>query len=181
MVNPLGYDSRFRIIWITLIAIVLLAIPIAYFVYLRYHNMAYLGVMLGCEEVEGVVESGFHYQEQTDSKPFRWTNGAGRLYVPVNKSRPPTKLWVSIETFRPTKEPIRFQVVVDGENLYDGEVPAWKWEETFDLTSLQFSDKTMIELRSETFVPKGVMDEGLNTDTRVLGVQVQGVMLSRDD
>jgi hypothetical protein len=87
------------------------------------------------------------------------------------------------ETMLPTttKEPIRFQVVVDGENLYDGEVPAWKWEETFDLTSLEFSDKTMIELRSETFVPKGVMDEGLNTDTRVLGVQVQGVMLSRDD
>jgi hypothetical protein len=38
----------------------------------------------------------------------------------------------------------------------------------------------MIELRSETFVPKGVMDKGKNTDTRMLGVQVKGVMLQRD-
>ena len=32
-----------------------------------------------------------------------------------------------------------------------------------------------------TFVPKGVMDGGKNTDARVLGVQVRGVMLKRDD
>ena len=86
----------------------------------------------------------------------------------------------SIETFRPKAGAIRFQVLADGIAVFDGSAPLGKWEKTFDLSSNKFSDKVMIELRSETFVPKGVMDKGKNTDTRMLGVQVKGVMLQRD-
>ena len=65
--------------------------------------------------------------------------------------------------------------------IEDGLAPPGKWERSFDLSSRRFSKQVLIELRSESFVPKGVMDGGKNTDTRMLGVQVKGIMLRRDD
>jgi hypothetical protein len=141
----------------------------------------YLNVVLGCVPVKGVAESGFHFQEYNGSEPFRWTNGDAKLLVPISVKRPPEALWLSIETFRPKVAPIRFQLVVDDVAVFDGLAPPGKWERSFDLSSHPFSKQVMIELRSETFVPKGVMDGGKNTDTRVLGVQVKGIMLKRDD
>lgn len=181
MINPLDYVPTTRKFWIIFVVAVVAVALGTWLTYRHYHNMAYLDLMLGREEVEGVAESGFHYQEETDSKPFRWTNGDGKLLVPINTRRPPTRLWVSIETFRPKMKPIGFRVLVGDTVVFDGEVPPGKWEETFDLTNHQFSNPTMVELLSDTFIPEGVMDEGKNTDTRILGVQVQGVMLTRDE
>ncbi|MFH1921610.1 MAG: hypothetical protein ABIP48_17230 [Planctomycetota bacterium] len=146
-----------------------------------YGQGAYLDVVLGCTPVEGILESGFHFQEYSGSEPFRWTHGGAKLLVPINPRRPPQHLWISIETLRPKAGPVRFQVLMDDILVFDESVPLGKWEKTLDLPSEQFSDKVMVELRSDTFVPKGVIDGGKNTDTRVLGVQVKGIMLKRDE
>jgi hypothetical protein len=126
------------------------------------------------------MESGFHFQEYNGSEPFRWTSSSARLLVPISVKRPPQRLWVSVETFRAKAGAVPFQVLIDDASLFDGSVPLGKWEKSFDLSSHAFSKQTMIELRCATFVPKGVMDGRKNTDTRVLGVQVKGIMLQRD-
>lgn len=177
MINPLSYLPGSPRLWLGLLLLSAVTALGAQQVYLRYRYLSYMNVMLGCTQVDGVAESGFHFQEQTDSVPFRWTNGAAKLLVPINTRHPPQRLWVSIETFRPKRGPVRFQILVDGKLLFDGTVPTGKWETTVDLSSHEFTDRAFIELRSETFFPKGVMDQGLNTDTRQLGVQVKGVML----
>ncbi len=181
MVNPLDYLPGSRKLWLGLLAVALVASLVARQVYIHHRHMSYLNLTLGCTKVKGVAESGFHFQEETDSKPFRWTNGDAKLLVPINPRHPPQRLWISIETFRPKITAIRFQVLVDGTTQFDGTVPPGKWETTLDLASHQFTDPTMIELRSATFVPKGAMDKGKNTDTRVLGVQVKGIMFQRDE
>jgi hypothetical protein len=145
----------------------------------RLQHRSYLNVVLGCTRVDGVEESGFHYQEYHDSEPFRWTDGAAKLLIPIDT--PPQRVWVSVYTLRADPTPVPFEVLVDGTSLFEGEVPLGKWEKTFDLGSHQFSEQVVIELRSDTFVPEGVMDGGINTDTRVLGVQVRGIMLQHDE
>jgi hypothetical protein len=180
MVNPLDFLPRNGKIWLGLLFLAGVISTGAWYAYVNYRNMSYLNLMLGCTPVKGVAESGFHFQEHNGPDPFRWTNGAAKLWIPVNARRPPQRLWINIETFRPKAGPVRFQILADGVAVFDGSAPLGKWEKTFDLSSQKFSDKVMIELRSETFVPKGVMDKGKNTDTRMLGVQVKGVILKRD-
>jgi hypothetical protein len=165
------------------VLVLVVAIPLAAWRATAYvqSRSPYLNVMLGSTRVEGVAESGFHFQEYTDGEPFRWTNGYAKLVVPISTKRPPQQLWLSIEVFRPKIAPIRFQLLVDDEILFDGQAPPGRWERSFDLGAHRFSKQVLIELRSEAFVPKGVMDGGKNFDTRMLGVQVKGIMLQRDD
>jgi len=168
-------------LWLGLVVLVVAAALGIWQAFAYYGQGSYVNVVLGCTPVEGVAESGFHYQEHNGSEPFRWTHGGAKLLVPINPRRPPQQLWVSIETYRAKEGPIRFQVVVDETVLFDDSVPLGKWEKNLALPPEGFSDKVMVELRSDTFIPKGVMDDGKSTDPRVLGVQVKGVMLKRDE
>lgn len=182
MFNPLDYLPESRKLRTVLVVILLVAIGVVTWAAVAYFGRkSYVNVRLGCQAVEGVLDSGFHYQEYEGETPFRWTNGHAKLLVPINPRQPPQTLWVQIATYRPTLDPIPFRVLVDGEPVYDDEVPQGRWEETFNLAGHEFSDEVMIELISSTFVPEGVMDEGTNDDPRQLGVQVHGVMLKRDD
>lgn len=180
MLHLLDFLPGPRKLWLGLLFLTVVLLLGVRYVYLRYHHTSYLNLILGCTKVEGVTESGFHFQEEFGSQPYRWTNGSGKLLVPINAKRPPQRLWISIETYRPKATPVRCQIRVDGVVKFDGSVPPGKWETTLDLNSHQFADPTLLELRSTTFVPKGVMDKGKNTDTRALGVQVKGIMLQRD-
>jgi hypothetical protein len=168
-------------LWLGIFALVLV-VPLTAWQTIGYYQRRspYLNVVLGSTVVAGVAESGLHYQEYNGSEPFRWTNGNAKLLVPISVKRPPQRLWVSIETLRPKPTTVRCQVLVDDAPVFDGPAPLGKWEKDFDLSSHPFSKQVLIELRSETFIPKGAMDGGKNTDTRVLGVQVKGVMLQRD-
>jgi hypothetical protein len=165
------------------VLVLVVVIPLAAWQATAYYQARspYLNVVLGCMRVEGVAESGFHFQEYIGSEPFRWTNGDAKLLVPISVKRPPQQLWLSIEMLRPKAGPVRSQLLVDEVAVFDGSVPLGKWERSFDLSSHRFSKQVIIELRSDTFAPKGVMDAGKNTDTRILGVQVKGIMLQRDD
>ena len=160
--------------------ILLVAVPLGVRMAVSHlQHRSYLNVVLGCKRVDGVEESGFHYQEYHDTEPFRWTDGAARLVIPIDT--PPRQVWVSVYTLRAEPTPVPFEILVDGTSLFEGELPLGEWERTFELGSHQFSERVAIELRSDTFVPEGVMDEGTNTDTRVLGVQIRGIMLQHDD
>lgn len=166
--------------WTAIASVVIAVGIVAAAVAVLRRPKSYVNVLLGCQAVEGVRDSGFHYQEYDQGVPFRWTNGRGKLLVPIDPRRPPQTLWVSLMTFRPKPDPVPFRILVDGKVVYDGTVPSGKWEKAFDLRSHQFGKEVMVELLSSTFVPKGVMEEGKNTDPRTLGVQVRGVMLKRD-
>jgi hypothetical protein len=181
MINPLYYLPGPPKLWLGLFVLVVV-VPVVAWLGVSYHQhrSPYLNVMLGCTAVAGVKESGLHFQEYNGSEPFRWTNGNAKLLVPISVKRPPQRLWVSIETLRPKPTKVRCQVLVDDVPVFDGSAPLGKWEKDFDLSSHPFSKQVLIELRSETFIPKRLMDGGKNTDTRVLGVQVKGIMLQRD-
>ncbi len=160
--------------------ILLVAVPLGVRMAVSHlQHRSYLNVVLGCARVDGVEESGFYYQEYHDSEPFRWTDGAAKLLIPIDS--PPQRVWVRVYTLRAEATPVPFEILVDGTSVFEGELPLGEWEGTFDLGSHQFSEQVMIELQSDTFVPKGVMDGGTNTDTRVLGVQVRGIVLQHDE
>lgn len=182
MINPLYYLPGPRKLWLGLFLFVAV-VPLTTWQCVSYlqQRSPYLNVMLGSTAVKGVMESGFHFQEYVGAEPFRWTSSSARLLVPISVKRPPQRLWVSVEILRPKAGEVPFQVLIDEASLFDGPLPLGKWEKTFDLSSHPFSKRTMIELRCATFVPKGKMDAGKNTDTRVLGVQVKGIMLQSDE
>lgn len=174
-----NYLPGSRKLWMGLLVLTVVVLLGARYAYVHFRQVSFLNLMLGCTRVEGVAESGFHFQEGANSQPFRWTNGSAKLLVPINSKRPPQRLWISIETYRPKATPVRCQIRVDGSVKFDGPVAPGKWETTLDLNQHQFANPTLLELRSTTFVPKGVMDKGQNTDARTLGVQVKGIMLQR--
>lgn len=175
----MNYLLRSPKLWTTVLLSAAAVGLLVYQLYVHRKNLSYLNTPLGCQQVDGVAESGFHYQEHDNTIPFRWTNGNAKLLVPINTRHPPEQLWVQITALRPTMDPVRFQLLIDGEALHDGVVPPGKWDRTFDLSGHTFNDATLVELRSAVFVPKGVMDQGKNTDPRRLGVQVQGLKLVR--
>jgi hypothetical protein len=140
-----------------------------------------LNRVLGCLPVQGVTESGFQFPEKDRSEPFRWTDGAAKLVVPLAANETPQRLWVNIQTIRPTATRIRLKILVDGSPLFEGPVRTGRWAANLDLSSRRFSGQTTIELQSDTFTPKSVMDGGKNPDTRALGTQLKGIMLQSDD
>ncbi len=181
MLNFSRYLPRSRKLRLGLLVLVVVFPLGAWRAVVHYRQRSYVNVLLGCTPAAGVAEAGFQFQEYDGSEPFRWTSGTAKLLVPIDAKQPPQCLWIRIETFRPKPIPVRFQVLVDDASVFNGSAPPGKWEKVFDLSSRRFSEHVMIELRSDTFVPKGVMDGGKNTDTRALGVQVKGIMLQRDE
>ncbi|MGO8745143.1 MAG: carboxypeptidase-like regulatory domain-containing protein [Thermoguttaceae bacterium] len=194
MVNLLDYLRGTRKLWLGLLVLAV-GLPLtAWLVVTHYRRSSspapsasskagasYLNLLLGCVPVKGVAESGFSYQEKNGLVPFRWTDGAAKLLVPVDAEHPPQRLWVSIGIYRPEPASVPCHVLVDGISLYEGPVPIGRWAINLDLSSHSFSEQAAIELQSGTFLPKGRMSGGTYTDPRTLGVQVNGVMLERDD
>lgn len=181
MFNLLDYLPGARKRWLGVLVLAI-ALPLGIWKAAAYYpSKSYVNLMLGAVPVEGVRESGFHYQEYVGDEPFRWTNGFARLLVPVSAKEPPQRLWLSVGVLRPKVTPVRFQVLVDETMVFDGKLSSSRSEMPLDLASHSFSKQAVIELRSETFKPKGVMDGGKNLDPRELGVQVWGIMLQRDE
>jgi hypothetical protein len=169
-----------RILWLGILALVVV-LPLAAWQVTAHYQRSYVNVVLGSQRVDGVMESGFHYQEYAETEPFRWTNGWAKLLIPIDPKRPPQRLWVHLEAVRPKATPVRLQIVVGEVPVFDGSISPGRWEQTLDLPDQTLPDPLLIELRSDVFVPKGKMDDRKNNDTRLLGVQVKGLMLQRDD
>jgi hypothetical protein len=140
-------------------------------------GVAYEGVTLGAKRRLDLQESGFYREESFQVGPGRWTNGAASLRVPLDSRSLPRTL--EIETFVPSREGTRLQVLANGVELWHRPVPAGAWSRTFSLEDVPLGDELLIELNSDTFSP-AESRRGSN-DRRVLGVVVTGIRLGRAD
>ena len=132
----------------------------------------YLDRLLGNEEIRGVAEEGFSWEEGGNGTPrYRWTNGAAKLVVPLN-GPPPKAMHVRLVAVRNN---YRIHIRVNGQSLFNERVSVRDWARTFDLSSMNLGAAVTVEILSDTFVP-AEMEKG-NGDERTLGVRVQGVTL----
>jgi len=141
-------------------------------------HSTYRNMPLGAEIVWGVDESGFHDQEWSGSRRVRWTNGAAKLVVPVDKQRPPKALKVDLDASGP--KGTRLRVMVNGRTLLDERIPAGSWAKSFSLADVPLGERAAIELHSDSFVASEIVKE--STDPRRLGVLVRAIrLLERDE
>lgn len=139
---------------------------------------SFLNVLLGPRYVPGVEETGFYDDEEDEqSRPFRWTNGRGRLEIPLDKSDLPRAMFVKVQ--RPIGSWLR--ITVNDRELIDEKANErdmiW-WERTLDLNSIDLGEKLVVEIVSNTVVPR-VQQPGKSDDGRSLGVTVREIKLLR--
>lgn len=138
---------------------------------------SFLDVALGHRFVPGVDESGFYFDESYRGRPYRWTNGNGKLVVPLRKEDPPQAMLMLIR--RPKSSWLQIKVndrVLVNENAVDQEM---LWERTLDLGGIDLKDKLFVEILSNTFVPQYTLP-GKPKETRsLLGVAVWEIKLLR--
>jgi hypothetical protein len=132
-------------------------------------SQQYVGVALGWRWFPGVWESGFHARERDRDGSFRWTNGHGRLVVPVNEF--PTRLTVDL---RPVVSDCRVRILVNGAPLFDGTYAVGT--RTFDLTGVPVTEWVTVDLLSDAIVPRERIED--SSDTRRLGVAVREIRLA---
>lgn len=116
----------------------------------------------------GVLESGFHFEERDHLGLFRWTNGKGKLVIPLDTQQLPKALLIQLD--RPKNRSLRITVnerVLVNEPA-DEQAPRW-WERALDLKGIDLGEKLVVMIESTTSAPKN--------DTRVIGVQVRAVKL----
>ena len=135
----------------------------------------YRNVVLGNRWVLGVRESGFHSWRGNNGR--RWTNGAGKLIVPIDENRPPKALRVDLASTG--HKGTELTVSVNGDVLFHESVPPGRWSNTFSLARRSFNKHLTIELLSDTFVPAEI-GKG-SSDGRTLGVMVKAVTLLDSD
>jgi hypothetical protein len=139
---------------------------------------SFLDVALGHQYVPGVEESGFYHDEENDLGPFRWTDGRGRLVIPLDKRKLPQALFVQLQ--RPRNSWLR--ITVNNQELVNEkarDVDMDFWERTLDLSGIDLGEKLVVEIVSDTVVPH-VQQPDKSDDTRALGVTVRAIkMLSQ--
>jgi WD40 repeat protein len=141
---------------------------------------SFLGTTLGSEPVADVQESGFSWPENFGGEPFRWTDGNGRLVIPVQKRQPPRGLLVRLKAFRGAGvHQASVRLVVNDHELFNDKIPiGTQWEQTFDLAGIDLGEQVVLDILSDTFNPLGGLDgDHISGDPRTLGVQVWGVKL----
>ena len=143
---------------------------------IRLLDNDYIDVNLGCEKILGAGESGFYTQELWDKIPVRWTNGAGKLVVPLNEKRLPNAVGVDIVSIGGAKfKPKRLQILANGHKLFEGIVPDEGYSALFSLSGVPLRKELTLELLSDTDIPKKVIKG--STDDRILGVLVKNISL----
>ncbi len=139
----------------------------------------FLNTTLGNQFVAEVQESGF-YQEEVNKigETYRWTNGKGRLVIPIDRRKPPTGLVVELYIVRPAEVKTAWvQIVANNRELTSQPIPLEKGEGVparfparglLDLTGIDLGDELVLEIISDTLI---------SPEQRTLGVVVRGVKL----
>jgi hypothetical protein len=135
-------------------------------------TQSFMEVRLGWRRFPGVFESGFSRTEGRGTSAFRWTNGAGRVVVPLSPGGKPARLGVTLAY--PTRKDLR--LVVNDSEVFAGHLGAGV-ERTFDLSTVAATDWLTIHLLSDTFVPDDV--ETGTRDRGRSGVAVRSIRLLR--
>jgi hypothetical protein len=129
----------------------------------------YLDMPLGNEKVWGIEESGFGDSGQGFPQPVRWTQGEGRLVVPLDRHALPKALRVNVQG-GPLGTNLR--VLANGTELFQGTIRPEDWSQTFELAGVRLDEKLTIELVSEAAVPQGG-----SKDEEPVGVMVKEIRL----
>lgn len=129
-----------------------------------------MSVDFGGREKWLAPDSGFHPSETVDGRPMRWTNGHGRLLIPIEGGQSPRRLAITLADTGPDGGELR--LVLNGTTLFAGLVPAGPWSTELDLAGvpgLQPTGTADLEIVSGVFRAEPVTDE----DEELFGVQVQ--------
>ena len=138
----------------------------------RLPAVDYLDQTLGVESRPGLRETGFYRTESFNGVPGRWTNGAATLIVPVDPRRPPRAL--EIRAMAPGRESTRLEITVNGVRWRQTITPE-PWSRRLGLRRLPASERLLIELRSDTFIPAA--RDPSSRDRRRLGIVLQEIRL----
>ncbi|RLE36196.1 MAG: hypothetical protein DRJ61_01375 [Acidobacteria bacterium] len=131
---------------------------------------------LGVVTVPGVEESGFHITESNMSGSWRWTDGHGRLVVPIKD--PQKARYLELKISSGDLEETELLVRVNTITLMREKLKSGVWFLSERLDRVQFDDTLEIELISDTYIPAEVYED--NYDTRTLGVCVHGIHITQD-
>ena len=116
----------------------------------------------------GVASSGLYQTEWTAQRPFRWTNGAAHLSVPIDPQAPPSEMAVDVLMTGATPKHLR--IIVNGCTLFDATIRG-HWAQTLALDECLVESTTMdIDLLSGVHISPN--------DPRPLGVAVTSVGLN---
>ena len=128
---------------------------------------------VGQESFAEVDDEGFYFQEYNPvDQPFRWTNGHGRLGIPIDLTNPPGGAPGQASGLPGTgDQESPAAIVVNTHSVFQGDISADYWEQRLDLRGINLGEQVVVELISGTFCP---LDVG---DTRTLGVLVLGITL----
>jgi hypothetical protein len=137
---------------------------------------SFVDVPLGGQFIRGLKEAGFSEQEEHAGDPCRWTNGAGRITVPLRGKKPHT---LQLTAYIPGQPNYRLGVTINGTRIFDDRVPMNRvWSCTLPLSGVDLGDEARIELDSSTFVPSKVNPKV--KDDRELGIRLKRLVLISD-
>jgi hypothetical protein len=135
-----------------------------------------VNVVVGYEFRPDVEESGFYPQRyDKQGQPYRWTDGAARLTIPIDPQDPPRAVRLRLLPWRPAQaELAQVRITVNGRELFNGRVSRDFWERTLDLGGIDLGSAVEVEIGGNTFIPK---DFDPPSDHRPYGVEVRAVEL----
>ncbi|MCM8804333.1 MAG: glycosyltransferase family 39 protein [Candidatus Omnitrophica bacterium] len=131
---------------------------------------------LGCEKVLGTNEEGFYGQEfDNEGKPFRWTNGKGRLEIRLlkNKDRFPKLIYLEGKAKEGVEK--KLKVIANSREIFNNEISdnnkLSKYLTLSDVPMVE-GGKLFLDIISDIHIPKEL---GINNDERKLGVMITSV------
>jgi hypothetical protein len=134
-----------------------------------------IGVPFGGAPEWVTALSGFHRPQLVDGRPLSWTDGDGKIAIPVEGDQTPDRLSISIADTGPSGGPLH--ITLNGVTLFDGVAPPGAWSGEYDLTGaadLRPGDVANVEIKSGTFQGDPVDEYDHITS---FGVQVDSVKL----
>lgn len=135
---------------------------------------SFLDIPLGNRSVPGVADTGFYYDENDGEGPFRWTNGKGKLVIPLLENDRPQALLVQLDRL----ENCSLQITVNNREVLKEEPSpnrAIWWQKTIDLRGVLLSKEVIKEVIVE--IVSNTRPDPNDNDGRKLGVTVRGIKL----
>ncbi len=132
---------------------------------------SFVGVRLGVRRDPRVAESGFRHSEiYPDGSVIRWTNGNGRLSIPLPAEGRGALRAVRIRLGAVRDGGSLVRVLVNEKPLFEGRVAEAPWSGEFPVEGTNLRGAATVTIQSDTFLRHG----------RPIGVAVAGVWLVGD-
>jgi hypothetical protein len=155
---------------VVLLIISTVALAIAY----QFRAPLVLEMTSAAEEL--YLTRGFYPNEETAGVTFRWTSGDAQVTLPGVGAGVPLKLHLQLHELRPaslTPQPVAIALNGNPITLFTPTNDLASYD--FDLPASDLRGDAVIDLRSDTFIPKDTLPN--STDERTLGLFVDQVKL----